>query len=282
MENKGELIKANNQRISEQVKTLTPAEVSIIRNSVAKGCSESELAYFLNVAKSYNLNPFKKEIWAYRDGQQNLIIFAGRDGHLAAAQRDKRWSGIASSEVREGDTFEADIPNGKVTHIKKLGNKEPIIGAYAICKPHGCDIATIEVVDFSTYNKGYATWKSDPAAMIKKVAETHCLKKAYGLSGLASEYDFEVNEVTNTAYPLNHEDKPSMNHIEYVRGLILNSTFDDDQRDRFESRLDDQDITHGELDHMADELRMNQLDPIKERGNYSQTDLKRSDTLFED
>jgi phage recombination protein Bet len=280
MENK-ELIKANNQKISEQIKTLTAEEVSIIRNSVAKGCSESELAYFLNVAKSYNLNPFKKEIWAYRDGQQNLIIFAGRDGHLAAAQRDRRWSGIASSEVREGDEFEADIPNGNIKHIKKLGNKAAIIGAYAICKPHGCDIATIEIVDFSTYNKGYATWKSDPAAMIKKVAETHCLKKAYGLSGLACEYDFEVNQTTNIVHAIDHEDRPSMSHIEYVRDLILNSTYDDDQRYQFESRLDDPAITHSELNQMADNLRMNQLDPIKEKGNYSQTDIKKSERLFE-
>lgn len=277
-----EIIKANNQRISEQVKTFTPEEVSIIRNSVAKGLNESELAYFFNVSKSYNLNPFKKEIWAYRDGQQNLIIFAGRDGHLAAAQRDKRWSGIASSEVREGDEFEADIPNGRIKHSKKLGNKNAIIGAYAICKPHGCDIATIEVVDFSTYNKGYATWKSDPAAMIKKVAETHCLKKAYGLSGLASEYDFEVNPITETVSVIDHEDKPTTGHVEYIRSLILSSTFDDDQRDRFEMRLDDQDISFAELDQMRDELLMNQQDPIKERGNYSQTDIKRSERLFPD
>ena len=141
----------------------------------------------------------KKRCGAIKDGQNNVIIFAGRDGHLAAAQRDRRWSGIASCEVRENDTFEMNIPGGEVTHRFSMKDRGQIMGAYAICRPRGCDIATIEWVTMAAYNKGYATWKSDPAAMIKKVAETHCLKKAYGLSGLASEYDFDI--VNDKAYP---------------------------------------------------------------------------------
>jgi len=261
------------------ISDLTDEQVAIIKNTVAKGTTNLELSYFLQVAKSYDLNPFKKEVWCYKDGQNNIIVFAGRDGHLAAAQKDPRWNGIASSEIRENDNFIADIPNGKITHTYGMKDRGPIIGAYAICKPKGCEIATIEIIDFKTYNKGYATWKSDPAAMIKKVAETHCLKKAYGLSGLASEYDFKVDESTNKVYSIDHEDMPSQSQIEYVQGLINNSTLDEDHKCMLEDKL--KDCTYSELDNIRDAVIDNQLDPVTERGNPSQTELKNA-KLFDD
>ena len=263
----------NEQKIAA-ISDLSDEQVAIVKNTVAKGTTDMELAYFLQVSKSYELNPFKKEVWCYKDAQKNVIVFAGRDGHLAAAQKQARWSGIASSEVRKNDVFKADIPNGKIEHTYGFGDRGEIVGAYAICKPKGCDIATIEIVDFKVYNKGYATWKSDPAAMIKKVAETHCLKKAYGLSGLASEYDFEVDPITETVHAIDHEIAPTIQQIEYVQGLINTSTFDDDQKSIFEDKI--QDCTHAELDVIRNELKNNQLSP-KDRGNMSQTELKNMD-----
>lgn len=249
---------------------LSAEQIAIIKNTVAKGTTDLELAYFLNVAKSYDLSPFKKEIWCYKDGKGNVLVFAGRDGHLSAAQRDNRWSGIASSEVRENDTFSLDIPNGKVNHTFGWKERGKIVGAYAICRPKGCDIATIEWVTMEAYDKGYNTWKSDPAAMIKKVAETHCLKKAYGLSGLASEYDFDV--VNDVAYPATIEQMPDINKISYVEGLIRNSTYDHEWQARKEKEIVT--MNHAELDDLINDLQFNQLDAMHERGNYSQTDIK--------
>jgi hypothetical protein len=123
----------------------------------------------------------------------------------------------------------------------------------------------------ATYNKGYATWKSDPAAMIKKVAETHCLKKAYGLSGLASEYDFDI--VNDKAYPKDIEAKPEINRISYVENMIRNSTFDHERQAQLE--IDVRTMTNSELDELIDVLQLNQLDAVHEAGNYSQTDLKK-------
>jgi phage recombination protein Bet len=259
-----------NDKIAK-ISDLTTEQVAIIKNTVAKGATDTELAYFLQVAKSYDLSPFKKEIWFVKGFNNQLLVFAGRDGHLAAAQRDQRWSGIASSEVRENDNFEMDIPNGVVHHTHGWKERGAIVGAYAICKPKGCDIATIEWVEMKPYDKGANTWKSDPAAMIKKVAETHCLKKAYGLSGLASEYDFDV--VGERAYPKDIEEAPTIQYISYVEGLIRSSTFDHDRQAQLEKDI--RTMTHSELAELVDVLQLNQLDPIHEAGNYSQTDIKR-------
>jgi len=259
-----------NDKIAK-ISDLTTEQVAIIKNTVAKGATDTELAYFLQVAKSYDLSPFKKEIWFVKGFNNQLLVFAGRDGHLAAAQRDQRWSGIASSEVRENDNFEMDIPNGAVRHTHGWKERGAIVGAYAICKPKGCDIATIEWVEMKPYDKGANTWKSDPAAMIKKVAETHCLKKAYGLSGLASEYDFDV--VGERAYPKDIEEPPTIQYISYVEGLLRSSCFDHDRQAQLEKDI--RTMTNSELSELADVLQLNQLDPIHEAGNYSQTDIKR-------
>ena len=248
------IAKTNNERISDQIKVYSPEEVGIIKATVAKGFSDTELAYFLNVAKVYQLNPFTKQIWGYKDNKNNIIVFAGRDGFLAKAQRDSRWNGIASDVIREGEKYEINIALGHISHVKDVLSKGKIIGAYAICKPKGCEIATIEWADFDTYNKGYNVWKADPVAMIKKVAESHCLAKAYGISGLAVEEDFKEG----TAYPIDHEEKPTVMAIGYADNLLYNCTLDEDTKVIIENKLCDQTLTNSELEEIIAQLKENQ------------------------
>lgn len=181
----------------------TSAEVAVIQNTVAKGTTKVELAYFINVCKSVGLNPFIKEIWCYKDKQNNVLVFAGRDGFLAKAQTNPMFNGIRSSEVCQNDTFSIDIANNKIEHSFGVSERGAIVGAYAIVFRKNGE-PTIEFVDFKFYNKGYNAWKSHPAEMIKKVAETHALKKAFGISGIQSEYDF--NEKNGVAVPINSYD----------------------------------------------------------------------------
>jgi phage recombination protein Bet len=253
MENK--VAKTRNQKIADVVK-LTPEEVEIIKATVAKGFTDTELAYFLNVAKVYQLNPFTKQIWGYKDSKNNIIVFAGRDGFLAKAQKDSRWNGIASDIVREGEVFRMDAAAGLIKHDKDITSKKPILGAYAICKPKGCEYSTIEWADFDTYNKGSNVWKSDPAAMIKKVAESHCLMKAYGISGLAVEEDFDTRG--QVVYNIDHEEKPELNKKAFCDELIRKAEIDEDTKEIYENKLADPEITNAELDTMISTLQENQ------------------------
>lgn len=180
----------------------TASEIAVIQNTVAKGTTKVELAYFINVCKSVGLNPFIKEIWCYKDNKDNLLVFAGRDGFLAKAQKSPKFNGIRSSEVCVNDNFSMDIANNKIEHSFGISERGSIIGAYAIVFRKNGE-PTIEYADFKFYNKGYNTWKTHPAEMIKKVAETHALKKCFGISGIQSEYDF--TEKNGIALPLGSE-----------------------------------------------------------------------------
>ena len=183
------------QVTADKISKLTgfaPEEIAVIKNTVAKNTTDVELAFFLSVAKSSGLNPFMKEIWCYKDNKGNLLTFAGRDGFLKKAQESPLWNGMTSSEVCDNDDFNIDIISGHATHKPDYKNRGQILGAYAIVKPKGCELPTIEWASWEKYNKGKFTWVSHPEDMIKKVAETHALKKAYGITGLQSEYDFDV------------------------------------------------------------------------------------------
>lgn len=195
----------------------TPEQVMLIKATVAKGTNDNELAYFLSVAKSVNLNPMLKQIWCYKDNKGNLLMFAGKDGFLAIAQRDARWNGITSAYVCENDNFELDIPNGTVKHTNNGKDRGAIIGAYAIVKPKGCELATIEWADIATYDKKQFVWSSHKGDMIMKVAEIHALKKAFGISGLNDEYDFNIQN--NVALPL--ETASPENDLDNVKKKII-------------------------------------------------------------
>jgi len=167
----------------------TEPEIGIISNTVAKGTTPTELAYFLSIAKATKLNPFTKQIWCYKDHKSNLIILTGRDGFLTIAQRDPKWNGMISSEVHENDTFEVDVIEGKIKHNPQYKDRGKLLGAYCLVKPKGIDIATYEWADIETYDKGQFIWKSHRHEMIKKVAEIHALKKAFGIDGLYGDVE---------------------------------------------------------------------------------------------
>jgi len=179
---KTEIVQINADKISK-VSGFTPEEVAIVKANIAKGVNDSELAYFLNVCKTVGLNPFIKQIWAYKDNRNNLLVFSGRDGFLTKAQQSPTYNGLRSSEVREKDDYQADIPNGIIKHTFDFKDRGPIVGAYAIVFRKDGE-PTVETVEFSR----------------KKVAETNALKKAFGISGIQSEYEYNVKD--NIANPI--------------------------------------------------------------------------------
>lgn len=180
----------------------TPAQVAIVKSVIAKNVSDTELAFFLFVCKNSGLNPFNKEVWCFKNNQNQLLIFAGRDGYLARAQRDPRFNGIRSGCVRENDQFEFDAAKGVVKHVLGKGTKAErgkMLGAW--CKVFMVNPQTGKKMeetlvwcDATTFTKSSPTWNSYPDEMMCKCAESHALKKAIGLSGIQVDEDYYVRD----------------------------------------------------------------------------------------
>lgn len=140
-------------------------EMLLLRNVIAKGCTEPEFKLLMYMANTYGLDPLLKQIWAVkRNENQPALIFAGRDGMLAIAHRSGHFDGMQSGVIYDKDrkpvTAWCEIWRNDMTHSFKTE------------------------VPFSEYNTGFSVWKTNPSAMILKVAESVCLRKAFSVSGL--------------------------------------------------------------------------------------------------
>ncbi|WP_411679155.1 RecT family recombinase [Clostridium thailandense] len=180
-------------------------QIDLIKNTVAKGANEDELRIFLYLSQEYNLDPFKKEIWFTKYGNQTNIM-TSRDGYLKFAQTNKEFGGLISFVVHEGDAFEIDAGEYKITH--RFGIKRgKIIGAWARCDRKGKK-PFISYVSFEEYNQNNPIWRKYPSAMIQKVAEVFVLKRAFGINGLVTK-----EEIGDPSYEQNYMDTHSKNRM---------------------------------------------------------------------
>src|SRR5687767_7333598 len=68
-----------------------PEQVAVIRQTVAKGATDAQLAMFLELSAFLRLNPLAKEIWcavkpARNGGEPDVMVMVGRDGMLRKAR----------------------------------------------------------------------------------------------------------------------------------------------------------------------------------------------------
>lgn len=174
------------------LKTINPATLQTLKDTVAQGATDSELSMFLTLAGTYKLDPFARQIYFMKAGDKPTII-TGRDGYLAIAQRDPAFEGLLSGTVHENDQFEIDTMDGKVIHKPNLKDSGQIVGAWAIAYHKTRKPAPV-YVKFSEYKKAerdkwdkLTPWGQYPSSMIEKVAEARALKRQFGISGLVTE-----------------------------------------------------------------------------------------------
>ena len=158
---------------SNLVQTLNnPQKIAVIKSIFAKNCTDDEFGVMMELARRYYLDPFSRQIWAIKYGNQPAMIFASRDGLLSIAHRSGFFDGIESA------------PN--------FDDKGALISA--TCTVYRKDIS--HPFKKTVYLREYASssnplWKSKPITMLCKVAEAQALRQAFSVSGLYD--DAEIN-----------------------------------------------------------------------------------------
>lgn len=167
-----------------------PSEmVDTIKATVAKGATNEELVMFLSIANQYGLNPFMKEIWFTKMGDESAIM-TSRDGFKKLAERKPNFKKCQSVAVYENDEFEMEWVMGElrnITHKFKQNDRGAIKGAYAVLRTTDHDVLAT-YVDFREYDKKNKIWRQYSSAMIRKVAENDVYKRFANVNGLN---DFE-------------------------------------------------------------------------------------------
>ena len=147
-------------------------QIQLIRDMCARDCTDNEFLLLMQLAKTYQLDPFTKQIWAIKYGNNPAAIFAGRDGFLAIAHRSGVFDGMKTGARKEGD----DTIGWCEVYRKDM--KYPFVAE----------------VKLSEYSAGKNLWQTKPETMIKKVAQAQALRQAFNISGLYSPEEIDTGD----------------------------------------------------------------------------------------
>ncbi len=167
---------ANGQQV-----TLTPGTV---RNYLVSGDKErvtfEEIAMFINLCKFQGLNPWLKEAYCIKYGNEPATLVVGKEAFFKRAESNENYDGLEAGIVVVGEDGEVIYRNGTV----KLPGEE-ILGGYAeVWRKDRSHSFRIEV-SFDEYagkkkdGSLNSQWSKKPATMIRKVAAVQALREAF-------------------------------------------------------------------------------------------------------
>lgn len=155
-----------------KVKEIKSEEYELIKQTVAKGSSDSEFKLLIHVANKYQLDPLLKEIWCIKRNQNDVaLIMTGRDGYLTIAHRSGQLDGMQHGITRD--------------------EKGAIVSAWCEVWRKDMGHSFKSEVYYSEYKKNSPTWNQYPSAMLIKVAEVFALKRAFSISGMVTQEEME-------------------------------------------------------------------------------------------
>lgn len=177
--------------------TLSPA---IIRKYLVNGqgnVTDQEVVMFINLCKAQRLNPFLKEAYLIKYGNQPATIVTGKEVFTKRARRNKDYAGQQAGIIvqKEGGTIENRIGTLRL-------QDETIVGGWAKVYIKGYEVPTEITVSFDEYvgtkkdGEINSQWSKKPATMIRKVALVQALREAFpeDFQGLYSAEEMDVDE----------------------------------------------------------------------------------------
>lgn len=196
-----------------------------IRKLFAPKLTEMEFQFFVGLGKASGLNPFTREIWCVKyDERSPAQVFIGRDGYRKAAQAHSEYDYHQCDAVYENDKFE--VVNGDVKHSYSLTNRGQLIGAYCIAKRHKSSRPIYVFAELKEYSTGKSLWNPQsgkPATMIKKVAESQCLRACFQdlLGGTYGEEEMGEGGEGQLQQPKTTKSQALMDKLKAAKGQVI-------------------------------------------------------------
>lgn len=166
--------------------------------------TDMDMIYCMKVAETFNLNPILKQIYFVErvtniNGQRISKIepLAGRDSFLTLAHRSGKFAGIES---------ECGIKQKAVLQDGEWMNKNELVATARVYRtdnerPFCAEVSYGEYVQRTGKGEITKFWREKPETMLKKVAESQALRKAFDISGLYSVDEVSENEDKDDKWP---------------------------------------------------------------------------------
>ncbi|URN40881.1 phage recombination protein Bet [Peptoniphilus genitalis] len=139
----------------------------------AEKVTDKEFKLFLELCKAQKLNPFLREAYLIKFGNDANII-TSKDVFLKRARANESFRGFKAGIIVQS---EKEIEKREGTFYLK--GQENLVGGWASIYIKDWDVPFDHTVALTEFNKGTATWKNMPAIMIRKVALVQALREAF-------------------------------------------------------------------------------------------------------
>lgn len=156
--------------------TAISLNAQVVRDICGSGnnkITDREVYNFIELCKAHKLNPFIKEAYLVKYGDQPATIITGKDVFTKRAARNEKCKGY-----RAGVYIQTPAGNLKEREGSMVLNGEAILGGWAEVYMQGYEVPIKDTVSFAEYNTGKSAWKKMPGTMIRKVALVHALREA--------------------------------------------------------------------------------------------------------
>lgn len=193
--------------------SLTVTESDVKNVLGAPTATEAEIRMFLELCKAQSLNPFIKEAYIVKYGQNPATLVVGKDVFTKRAQNNPKFKGF-----RAGITFVNQLGQLERREGSMLLPGEAILGGWCAVYLDGYEVPMKDEVSFTEYagkrkdGSLNQTWSNKPATMIRKVAIVHALREAFpdDFQGLYDEAEMgnlepEKPEVIEARIPVYEE-----------------------------------------------------------------------------
>ena len=211
---------------------LSDENKKIIKNQFfPQSATVADMQYCIGVAKAFNLNPILKQIYfvprrSNVNGQwiEKVEPLAGRDSFLTLAHRTGKFAGIESKvEIKETPI----VVDGKWTRQNDLVATATVYRKDTE-RPFVVSVNYREYVQTNKDGKPTQFWASKPETMLKKVAESQVLRKAFDITGLYAEEEYEERYINSDRKTESTSLKQS-NSSDSLDALLINNIKDTDE-----------------------------------------------------
>ena len=178
--------------------------------------TESEIMYFMKLCKARGLNPYIRDAYLIKYGNQPAAIIVAKDAVEKRAIQNPKYDGKeVGIYVENKETGELIKREGSI--LRK--NKEELVGAWCTVYRKDWKYPITKEVNFDEYiqkkkdGTPNTNWENRPVTMITKVAIVQALREAFieELSGMYEAEEMGVNESELDNTPIQVDENETYN-----------------------------------------------------------------------